>query len=168
MQRANSLEKTLMLGKIEGRRKRGQQGMRWLDGIIDSTDMNLSKFWEIVKGGEAWCTAVHGVSKSWTQFSDWTTRTILTDACMALLRSRHILPNLHCGVAGYFPSWTSRSIISASTVTPFLACWFRGLRNPKWPGGQVAVTSSSTESLFFSQSNHSSLWNKYLGTSLVV
>ena len=70
MQRANSLEKTLMLGKIEGRRKRGQQGMRWLDGIIDSTDMNLSKFWEIVKGGEAWCTAVHGVSKSWTQFSD--------------------------------------------------------------------------------------------------
>ena len=70
MQRANSLEKTLMLGKIEGRRRRRPQGKRWLDGIADSTDMNLSKFWEMVKDGEAWCAAAHGVSKSWTQFSD--------------------------------------------------------------------------------------------------
>ena len=66
MRRADSLEKTLVLGQIEGRRRRGQQRMRWLDDIIDSIDMDLGRLWELVMGSEAWRAAVHGITKSWT------------------------------------------------------------------------------------------------------
>ena len=70
LQRAESLENTLMVGKIEGRRRRGQQRMRWSDGIIDSIDMSFSKLREVIKDREAWCAAFHGVSKSQTQLSN--------------------------------------------------------------------------------------------------
>ena len=89
MWRADSLEKTLMLGKIEGKRRRGWQRMRWVNTITDSMDMNLSKLWEMAKDWGTWCAVVHGVPKSQTQHNDWTTTINNTATLFEQIKSDH-------------------------------------------------------------------------------
>ena len=150
MQRADSLEKTLMLGKIEGRRRRERQRMKWLDGITHSMGMNLSKLQEVVKNRGAWRAAVHGVTKTWTWLSNWTTMTtvlcLVTQPCLTLCGP------MDCST----PGSSVHGILQARILEWVATSSFRVLPNPGIESG-----SPTLQQVLYRQSHKGSLNNDH-------
>ena len=141
MRRADSLEKTLMLGKIEGRRRRGRQRMKWLDGIIDSMDMGLGGLWQLVMDREVWHAVAHGVTKSWIRLSDWLNWTLW---CLYLFKLVLLWVFWYIPRSGISGSYYS-SVFSALNIHTFFPQWLHQFTFlPAWDKCFLVFTSSPT------------------------
>ena len=149
----DSLEKTLMLGKIKGRRRRGWQRMRWLDGITDSMDVSLSKLWEIVMNREVWCVPVHGVAKSQTRLSNWTTTLLPSFHNRLLLLYSYLIKN-----AKILLLYNSSMQFYHPPLLPLLSTATPSIRL-QIPLAGMAITLLCLQSILYTLSTHDYLFN---------